>query len=278
MTITSNTVSQDPAILASSGGNAMYGESSSPAHAAIAGIQTNTTPASVGAGVYGESRGGGAGVAGFNLGKAGLGPGGPGGYFKSEQWEGVIAETMSRDRAAIAAFQRNPESEHPAIYAEHPAGRTAAIFKGNVIVTGDLSFPGADFAEDFTIKDEVFAEPGTVMALNCAGELVPCVDPYEKKVVGVVAGAGSHRTGIVMDKQEKSAVRRQPIALVGKVFCKVDARYGAIEVGDLLTSSATHGHAMKAIDPARAFGSVLGKALAPLSDGLGLIPMLISLQ
>jgi hypothetical protein len=116
------------------------------------------------------------------------------------------------------------------------------------------------------------------MALCVTGELVPCVGPYERKVVGVVAGAGSLRPGIIMDKQEESAVRRQPIALVGKVCCKVDASYGSIEVGDLLTSSATHGHAMKVSDPTRAFGSVLGKALAPLGDGLGLIPILISLQ
>ena len=46
--------------------------------------------------------------------------------------------------------------------------------------------------------------------------------------------------------------------LVGKVFCKVD---GAIDVGDLLTTSQTPGHAMKATDPQRAFGAVIGKAL-----------------
>jgi hypothetical protein len=81
-----------------------------------------------------------------------------------------------------------------------------------------------------------------------------------------------------MGKHEQSAARRQPIALVGKVFCKVDATYGSIEVGDLLTSSATYGHAMKASDVTRAFGSVLGKAMSPLGNGLGLIPILISLQ
>lgn len=308
---TSKTQTQETSIFASSAGEAVHGESTSPAVAAIAGFQTSTAPASTGpglygesrgggaaiagfqtntapastaAGVYGESRGGGAGIVGFNLVKADPGPsgpggpGGPGGLFKSEQKAGIIAETKSLSDAAIAAFQNNPIGTGAAIYGEHITGGTAAFFKGNVIVTGDISFPGADFAEDFTIKNEVFAEPGTVMTLNGTGELVPCVDPYEKKVVGVVAGAGSHRTAIIMDKQEQSAVRRQPIALVGKVFCKVDAGYGPIEVGDLLTSSATHGHAMKVSDPTRAFGSVLGKAMAPLDDGLGLIPILISLQ
>jgi len=233
------------------------------------------------------NRGGGAGVVGVNKVKLDSGPGGPGGFFESEQKEGIVAITKSLTNAAIAGFQNNPatvsDPKVAAIYGEHigledGTDGTAGFFKGNVIVTGDVSFSGADCAEHFTIKEEVLADPGTVMTLCGTGELVPCVGPYEKKVVGVVAGAGSLRPGIIMDKQEESAVRRQPIALVGKVFCKVDASYGSIEVGDLLTSSATHGYAMKASDPTRAFGAVIGKAMAPLDDGLGLIPILISLQ
>jgi len=69
-----------------------------------------------------------------------------------------------------------------------------------------------------------------------------------------------------------------PIALMGKVYCKVDAQFAAIAVGDLLTTSPTAGHAMKADDPAKAFGAVIGKALRPLDAGLGLIPILIALQ
>jgi hypothetical protein len=281
---TSKTQTQETAIFASSNGEALHGESTSTAVAAIAGIQTNTSPATTGAGVYGESRGGGAGIVGFNLVEPDPGPngpggsGGPGGFFFSVQKEAIIAETKSLSSAAIVARQHNNVGTGAAIFAEHTAGGIAAFFKGNVIVTGDVSFPGADFAEDFTVEDSVMAEPGTVMVLNGIGELVPCVNAYEKKVVGVIAGAGSHRTGIIMDKQEPNDLRRQPVALVGKVFCKVDATYGPIEVGDLLTSSATLGHAMKASDSLRAFGSVLGKAMASLSDGHGLIPILISLQ
>jgi hypothetical protein len=35
---------------------------------------------------------------------------------------------------------------------------------------------------------------------------------------------------------------------------------------------------MKASDPARAFGAVIGKALKPLAGGRGLLPVLIALQ
>ena len=68
------------------------------------------------------------------------------------------------------------------------------------------------------------------------------------------------------------------VGLVGKVYCKVDAQYGAIRVGDLLTTSATPGHAMKAADAVRAFGAVIGKALRNHDTGLGMIPILIALQ
>jgi hypothetical protein len=75
-----------------------------------------------------------------------------------------------------------------------------------------------------------------------------------------------------------NAESRATIALVGKVYCKVDADAGAIAVGDLLTTSDTLGHAMKMSDPAKGFGSVLGKALRPMASGRGLLPILVALQ
>jgi len=68
------------------------------------------------------------------------------------------------------------------------------------------------------------------------------------------------------------------VALVGKVYCKVDAHYAPIAVGDLLTSSPTPGHAMRANDPLKAFGSVIGKALRSRTEGRGIIPVLVALQ
>ena len=115
------------------------------------------------------------------------------------------------------------------------------------------------------------------MVLGEEGALYPSQHAYDKRVAGVVSGAGDYKPGIVLDKQE-SDLHRQPIALLGKVFCKVDAQYGAVEIGDLLTSSPTPGHAMKVDDPLMALGAMLGKALRPLAEGQGLIPILIALQ
>jgi hypothetical protein len=66
--------------------------------------------------------------------------------------------------------------------------------------------------------------------------------------------------------------------LIGKVLCKVDTQYGSIAVGDLLTSSPTLGHAMKAVDPLQAFGAIIGKALRLLKSGQDLVPILVALQ
>jgi hypothetical protein len=70
---------------------------------------------------------------------------------------------------------------------------------------------------------------------------------------------------------------RLSVSLIGKVFCKVDSDHGPIAVGDLLTTSPTPGHAMKANDPTLAFGAVLGKPLKPWNGGRGLIPILVAL-
>jgi hypothetical protein len=61
------------------------------------------------------------------------------------------------------------------------------------------------------------------------------------------------------------------------VYCKVDAATGPIRVGDLLTTSATYGCAMKAVDPLRAFGALIGKALGNHDSGIGLIPILVTI-
>jgi hypothetical protein len=147
----------------------------------------------------------------------------------------------------------------------------------NVEVAGDVRLVNADCAEDFTIAAGVSVEPGLVMVLGEEGTLSPSQMAYDKRVAGVISGAGDYKPGIVLDKRQ-SAGNRQPVALLGKVFCKIDAQYGAIEVGDLLTSSPTCGHPMKADDQSRAFGAVIGKALRPFKEGQGLIPILIALQ
>lgn len=234
------------------------------------GVYGETQSSTGGAGVMGEHKANGTGIAGKSVGGYGL-------WASSETSEGVHAETKSTTTAAVAAYQANPTSETAALYAKHAGNRTAAVFEGDVVVTGDIRLTNADCAEDFTIADADLIEAGTVMVLGDEGALYQSLQAYDKRVAGVVSGAGSYKPGIVLDKQA-SQIDRKPIALLGKVYCKADAKYDSIEVGDLLTTSPSPGHAMKASDQSRAFGAVIGKALRPLRDGQGLIPILIALQ
>ena len=149
--------------------------------------------------------------------------------------------------------------------------------QGDIIATGDIVLQNADCAEEFAVKDVELIEPGTVMVLGEEGSLCQSTHAYDKKVAGVISGAGDFKPGLILDRQAGST-DRLTISLMGKAYCKVDAQYAAIEVGDLLTTSPTSGHAMEATDPTKAFGAVIGKALKPLKEGTGLIPILISLQ
>ena len=142
---------------------------------------------------------------------------------------------------------------------------------------GDILLRNADCAEEFDLTDAESVDPGTVMVLTADGTLDRSRQAYDLKVVGIVSGAGGYKPGIILDSQ-RSNKRRVPIALAGKTWCKVDAAYGSIEIGDLLTSSSTEGHAMKAVDPTRASGAVIGKALKECRTGCRLIPVLVALR
>ena len=149
---------------------------------------------------------------------------------------------------------------------------------GSHFVGGDIQMQGADYAEDFDVSDIAAAAPGTVMVLDDTGGIRVSTSAYDRRVAGVLSGAGGYTPAIILDRQGSQSAGRRPLALMGKVWCRVDASHAAIGIGDLLTTSATPGHAMKAVDPLRAFGAVIGKALKPLAAGFGLVPILVALQ
>lgn len=148
---------------------------------------------------------------------------------------------------------------------------------GNVNVSGDIFLTGADLAEQFDCATAAPIEPGTLVIIDGDGALHESHDAYDRKVIGVVAGAGAFRPGVILDTLATGSPR-VAVSLMGKAYCKVDADRAPVQVGDLLTSSPTRGHAMKASDPQQAFGTVVGKALGALPSGQGLIPILIALQ
>lgn len=147
---------------------------------------------------------------------------------------------------------------------------------GDLIVHGDICLPrGSDFAESF-VMGELSIDPGTVVVISDEDTVRPSRTPYDPRVAGVVSGAGPFKPGVILS--EGAGGNRCPLALAGRAYCKVDASQAPIAVGDLLTSSATVGHAMKAADPSRTPGTVIGKALRAMDSGTGLVPILVMLQ
>jgi hypothetical protein len=233
------------------------------------------TPSEHAAGVSGNNTAAGPGV--FGGSDTGFGVQG-----KSTSNHAVHGETGS-GAAGVAGINTGAGS---GIWGTSKTGN-AGEFHGNVLVKGDLTvtgnvtatdviLSGADCAEEFDLQQNEAIEPGSVVVFDANGALAPCDTPYDKTVAGIISGAGKFRPGVILDRRICERPRA-PLALVGKAYCKVDSDYAAINLGDLLTTSATRGHAMKAQESAKSFGAIIGKALAPLDGGTGLIPVLITL-
>jgi hypothetical protein len=147
---------------------------------------------------------------------------------------------------------------------------------------------GADFAENFEVNlakannDTTTAqvEAGMVVSIDLAspGKLQLSTRAYDRRVAGIISGAGGVKPGMVMSQEGTLADGKHPVALSGRVYCWVDASRGAIEPGDLLTTSNTPGHAMKVADAAKAQGAIIGKAMTSLKSGKGLVLVLVTLQ
>lgn len=252
----------------SEGGDGVYGDTHAPGFAGVSG--RNMLPQG-GNGVLGTSDVG-RGVGGFSRTWQGV-------YGHSEINAGVVGESEQLD--GVFGVSKSPE--HAGVSGHNDVGGWAGWFGAKVYIATDLtvmghiSLGGADCAEEFDVSDGGAVDVGTVMVLDRDGALRESSVPYDRRVAGVVSGAGEYRPGIVLDRQPLVS-NRALIALMGKAYCKVDAENGPIMAGDLLTTSPTPGCAMSASDSTRAFGSVIGKALQSWTSGRGLIPILVTLH
>ncbi len=136
---------------------------------------------------------------------------------------------------------------------------------------------GSDFAEPFPIKQTLAVGSVVVIDENNPGQLIESTLPYDKKVAGIVSGAGGIQPGLTL-KQEGVMEGSQNIALSGRVYVLATTENGAIKPGDRLTTSSLAGHAMKATDSNQWDGAVIGKAMSGLENGEGLVLVLVNLQ
>jgi hypothetical protein len=139
-------------------------------------------------------------------------------------------------------------------------------------------------------------QPGDVLVIDRdnPGKMRRALQAHDTGVIGVVASDA----GLILGTRPSDAVssrvfdceidepeaenletgteHRAAVRLAGIVTCNVDATYGAVLPGDLLVTSPTPGHAMRAQAPLP--GTMLGKALEHLSEGIGTIKILVMLR
>lgn len=264
----------------SANGFALYGYSS-PAGTGVRGEATK------GAGVWGSSiEGSGVfgkstkwrGVSGESVdehGVFGTSTNGAGVAGISQNWAGVRGVSNSPTNGAVSA-QNN--SSGPGIYASSQFG-PAAVFAGTTRTEVLQITGGSDLAERFEVSDGATAEPGTVMVIDPdnPGHLMISTAAYDRKVAGVISGAGDVATGLVLHQEgvlEGDAV----VAIGGRVYVKAEALTGPIVPGDLLTTSDMAGYAMAVTDFDQAHGAIIGKAMTGLDTGTGLVLVLVNLQ
>jgi len=150
------------------------------------------------------------------------------------------------------------------------------------VITQELEITGgSDLSEQFEITAPGGQpQPGQVVSIDPKrpGQLRVSARSYDRTVAGVISGAGGIRPGMLMGQRQSVADGAHPVALTGRVWCLCDTSSGIIEPGDLLTTSARPGHAMRAVDHQRAQGAIIGKAMSALKEGQGLVLVLVNLQ
>jgi hypothetical protein len=185
----------------------------------------------------------------------------------------------------------NNTADQPALRIDSSAGTNALeiynteggqnlIFRverttGNVYADGNFTGGGADVAERIDVSEAV--EPGDVVEIDPdnPGKFRKAREALSTRVAGVISTA----PGVVLgNKSAESNDARPILALAGRVPVKVTAKYGAIAVGDLLVSSPIPGYAMKCPEKSQCIGAVIGKALEPLAEGVGVIEVQVMLR
>ena len=153
---------------------------------------------------------------------------------------------------------------------------------GTVTADGSITGGGADFAEFMHVDTALAAdayEPGDVLVISADQDraVTLAAEAYSPAVIGVYStdpaflGGGRY-----LPDGEMSGPDVIPVGIVGIVPVKVSAENGPIHRGDLLTTSATPGHAMRA--DTYIPGAILGKAMGELQSGTGVIEVVLLLQ
>ena len=223
-------------------------------------------------------------------GNVGIGTDTPGSKFEVHTGTGVygfmhsdgnikVASYVGGSRSGAAGGWLGTNSNHPLHLFVNGGQPALTVNTNNTVSVKVLTITGgADVAEPFPMKEEKL-EKGSVVVIDAEhpGRLKRSTQAYDRRVAGIVSGANGINPGIALH-QEGAMEGDQNIALSGRVYVEADASNGAIQPGDMLTTSDTPGHAMKGTDHARVQGAVIGKAMSALPEGSGMVLVLVTLQ
>jgi hypothetical protein len=221
--------------------------------------------------------------------KGGLSPG-----IYSDTWglHSPGLETMTRGKNSPglwASANYNGDDSSPGIHSyslnsygiDADTGRTDhmyGVYTPDYMNAARYDTNATDVAEYMPVAGDV--TPGTVLIISENGKLAESTTAYDTRVAGIV----STEPGISLGTKNTGNAGEEQIAVAGRVPCKVDASYGAIHPGDVLTTSPNPGYAMKA-EPVDIGGikiyrpsTVLGKAMGTLESGTAVIEVLVTLQ
>ena len=154
--------------------------------------------------------------------------------------------------------------------------RGSSEFLGRVRIhnrSREGSFP-VNIVEMFEVDDIDYISPGDILTVSAlgGGQLSRSSGAYMRSVIGIVSGNPT----LVFDNTGASR-KAYPVALSGRVLCKVDARNRPIRPGDLIVTSETPRCGMAGeIDSFAKIGTVIGKALDGLAEGMGTIPVFVT--
>jgi hypothetical protein len=271
-------------------GTGVYGDATATSGAAVGTAGVTVSPEGIGVeGISDASSGDGgnaSGVAGFFNGTSGTGSGvmgislapeGAGVSGQAHSSTGVSGVTNGS--SGVGGYFDNTAAGNILIGAVNGTHKFRVDGNGKGYFDGGEQTGGADFAESVAIGgDPSLRGPGDLLVVdsNAARQLALSSQAYST----LVAGIYSTKPGVLATphSMNETVANEIPLAIVGIVPCKVSAENGPIQPGDLLVSSSTPGHAMKGTDRGRMLGAVVGKALEPLSEGKGVIQVLVTLQ
>jgi len=203
------------------------------------------------------------------------------GISGSHQHAGVYG--MSVKGTGVWGEHTDPSFTSPGVYGKN-TGSGVGVYGRSVndhgvyadgavygFYTPDKIYAGngyVDIAEHINAASDV--EPGDVVVIDPDHDecVVKSTKPYDTTVAGIISTDPAFLIG--------NSDTKTPLSLAGRVPCKVSAENGPIHRGDLLTTSSTPGHAMKATE--LKLGTILGKALGELESGTGVIYVLVTLQ